>query len=60
MGIPDLKPDGINFRIFGKELQEVADNFDGCPLKDAEGNIIGKVIKVTYDGEVMKCEAKLD
>ena len=53
--------DKIFFNIYCKDnLEQMALGFDGCPLKDEDGNIIGKVIDVEYDGEKFKVEAKID
>ncbi len=50
----------IKFSIYGEELEKIAKSFDGCPLKDNDGNIIGKILKAEWDGEKITCEASLD
>lgn len=54
------KASGLCFTIYGNSLKEMAEKFDGCPLKDEDGNIIGKVTSAEYDGEKVKVRAKLD
>lgn len=40
--------------------EELQEQFDGKPLKDEEGNVIGKCISAEWDGVKLVVECKLD